>query len=87
MSTSARICTAIFAPMPFTATWEIALYAAVDGQPPAPLIAAGGFPMLFTLVALVVILLDEFTGETAPPQTLPAQRRAVTTVRRKELSR
>ncbi|RAN92679.1 hypothetical protein GAR05_06171 [Micromonospora saelicesensis] len=84
---SARICTAIFAPMPFTAAWEIALYAAVDGQPPMVLIAVGGVPMLATVVAGVAILLDEFgAAESAAPVPVP-RRPAVEPPRRKELAR
>ncbi|MEU7677897.1 hypothetical protein AB0C42_24155 [Micromonospora taraxaci] len=84
MSVSARICTAIFAPMPFTALWEIGLYAAVDGQPPMALIAVGGVPMLATVVAGVAILLD---GPAESGAALPVQRRAVTSPQRKELVR
>ncbi|MFI6238317.1 hypothetical protein ACIBEF_00395 [Micromonospora sp. NPDC050795] len=83
---SARICTAIFAPMPFTAAWEIALYAAVDGQPPMVLVAVGGVPMLATVVAGVAILLDEF-GPAEPAPVPPVQRRAVSAPQRKELAR
>lgn len=81
---SARICTAIFAPMPFTAAWEIALYAAVDGQPPMVLIAVGGVPMLATVAAGVAILLD---GPAESGTSLPVQSRAVTRPQRKELAR
>lgn len=84
---NARICTAIFAPMPFTAAWEIALYAAVDGQPPALLIAAGGVPMLATVVGGVAILLDEFGGAETTSAPVPVPRRAVTRPQRKELAR
>ncbi|GLZ62897.1 hypothetical protein [Micromonospora sp. NBRC 107095] len=83
---SARLCTAIFAPMPFTAAWEIALYAAVDGQPPATLIAVGGVPMLATVVAGIVILRDAFGGETTS-SPVPVPRRAVTSPQRKAVTR
>lgn len=87
MSLHGRICTAIFAPMPFTAVWEIGLYAAVDGQPPALLVAAGGAPMLATVVALVAIL-AEYDSRPEPAVPVPAQtRRAVHAPTRRELSR
>lgn len=86
MSLGSRVCTAIFAPMPFSAAWEVALHAAVDGQPPALLVAAGGVPMLATVAALVVILADEFGGVRSAPA--PQQvRRQVAAARRKELAR
>jgi hypothetical protein len=93
---AARVCTLVFGSMPFTAVWEISVLAAVDGQPPAALVAAGGVPQVIAGVLILASILDpanrsdsrESSGPAVYEYLPPTQaRRAVQPGGRKELAR
>jgi hypothetical protein len=81
----------MFASMPFTAVWEVAIHAAADGAPPLPLVAAGAAPQVVAALALTLWYLDPMNrrpeSTTQPTGSTPQQlRRQVTAARRRELA-
>lgn len=92
MSTSARICTALFSSAALTAAWEVAAFAGAhatgDAQPSEWVMAAGLFPQVAAVAVLLVIeAADRPTEREETPATVPVPRReAVGQPRRRELA-
>ncbi|MEU4776879.1 hypothetical protein [Micromonospora sp. NPDC023633] len=82
-----QVCTILFGSLPFSAVWEVAIHAAVDGQPPSDLVVAGALPQAVALALLAALAAKPDEEEQPADVPVPAPRRQVAAPARRELAR